>query len=124
MAGTCPHCGCAAQQGEAAHALLAMLADDDVDAALACGLLDALPCPSCSVDCNAALAEARDARRVALAARDRFVARNARLQRRKAERDAARRPPPGVASTQAAALPSAAADALARALAKAKERRG
>ena len=97
---------------------------DDVDAALACGLLDALPCPSCSVDCNAALAEARDARRVALAARDRFVARNARLQRRKAEREAARRPPPGVASTQAAALPSAAADALARALAKAKERRG
>ena len=85
---------------------------------------DALPCPACSVDCNAALAEARDARRVALAARDRFVARNARLQRRKAERDAARRPPPGVASTQAAALPSAAADALARALAKAKERRG
>ena len=124
MAGSCPQCGCTAPQGGTAHALLAMLANDDVDAALAHGLLDAAACPLCADACNRALLEVRDARRFALAARDRFDARNARLQRRKAERDAARRPAPAAASNSAPALPTAAADALARALAKAKERRG
>ena len=117
----CPHCACAADNG--AHALLALLAGDDMDAALAHGLLDATPCPSCAADCNARLLEARDARRIALAARGRFRARDARLARRKAERDAARAIAPMQQAVKATPLPSAAADVLARALAKAAARR-
>ena len=118
----CPHCNCAAADDRSAHALLGMLAADDLDAAIAGGLLDAQPCPGCDASCNARLIAARDARRVALEARERHRARAARLQRRKAEREAARTPPATLAST-APALPVAAADALARALVKARERR-
>lgn len=126
-AGALPCPGCACTQAHPAHALLAALRGDDLDAALALGLLDAQPCPDCSPDCSARLVEARDARRFALAARERHRARAARLARIKAEREAARRPAPLPASTPTAAqaapaLPSAAADALARALAKAKAR--
>src|SRR5690606_29675539 len=114
--------GCACTQAHPAHALLAALRGDDLDAALALGLLDAQPCPDCAPDCSARLVEARDARRFALAARERHRARAARLARIKAEREAARRPVAAPATQQATpvALPSAAADALARALAKAK----
>lgn len=119
----CPHCPCAWNGGAAAHALLGLLAADDVDAALERGLLDAVACPACPPDCNARLAAARDARLSALAARERHRARTARQQRRKAEREATRRPQPS-AAPQAPALPAAAADALARALARARERRG
>ena len=118
---SCPTCRCT--QPHAAHALLAALRMDDIDAALAHGLLDAVPCPGCSEACNALLVEARDARRFALAARARFRARGERLARRKAESEAARTPAPAPTASQAPALPTAAADALARALAKARERR-
>ena len=121
MATPCPHCACACTDDGGSHALLMLLDADDLDAALAQGLLDAQPCPGCTADCNARLTAAREERRFALAARTRHRAREARLQRRKAERDAVRQPQ-SIAAT-AAALPSAAADALARALAKAKERR-
>lgn len=123
----CPACGCT--QPHPAHALLLALRQDDLDAALARGLLDAQPCPSCASECGARLTEARDARRLALAARDRHRARAVRLARIQAEREAARRPahttmPASAPAAQQAtpALPSAAADALARALAKAKAR--
>jgi len=118
----CPACACA--QPHPAHALLAALREDDLDAALSLGLLDAQPCPACAAECGVRLIEARDARRFALSARERHRARAARLARIKAEREAARRPVAAPATQQAtpAALPSAAADALARALAKAKER--
>jgi len=121
MARPCPHCACAAADGAGAHALLALLAADDLDAAMTQGLLDAHGCPACADGCNARLAAARDQRRLALAARDRYRARGTRLARRKAEREAARAP----ASSQAAkspALPPSAADVLARALAKAAGR--
>ncbi|HSD17918.1 MAG TPA: hypothetical protein VLC71_11755 [Thermomonas sp.] len=121
MVPACPHCGCTAADDRGAHALLGMLACDDLDAAIARGLLDAQPCAGCGNDCNARLITARDGRRVALAARERHRARAARLQRRKAERETARTPP-ATASNAAAALPVAAADALARALAKARAR--
>ena len=118
MADHCPHCGCTG-----AHAILVALAEDDLDLALQRGLLDAEPCPSCAPACNARLLEARDARRFALAARERHQARAARLARIKAERDATRRTVAAPTVQQAApALPTAAADALARALAKAKAR--
>jgi hypothetical protein len=122
----CITCACTAKHP--AHAQLAALREDDLDAALALNLLDALPCPTCAETCNAALLAARDARRFALAARARHHTRALRLARIQTERDAARRPAsvftPAQAPAQpaAATLPSAAADALARALAKAKAR--
>ena len=122
MPPACPQCNCADADDAGAHAQQALLALDDIDAAMARGLLDAQPCPGCDAACNARLIAARDARRVALAARERHRARAARLQRRKAERDAARTPPATLAS-KAPALPVVAAEALARALAKARERR-
>ncbi len=123
----CPHCGCNAGAGAPAHALLALLAMDAVDAALDAGLLDAAGCDACPPACNDRLHAAAEARRSALAARERHRARTLRLARRKAERDAARSAPvPRQADAMAhaaPALPSAAADALARALAKARDRR-
>lgn len=117
----CPTCSCT--HPHPAHALLAALGEGDLDAALALDLLDAAPCPSCTPACSARLTEARDARRFALAARQRYQARAARLARIKAERDAARRTAAAPTAQQAApALPAAAADALARALAKARAR--
>lgn len=119
MAPACPHCDCAAPH--VAHVLLAMLAIDDLDAALEHGLLDAPPCPGCEAACNARLLGACAARRVALAARGRHRAREARLLRRRHEREAARAPV-AAATAKPPALPAAAADVLARALAKAAER--
>lgn len=121
MPAACPLCRC--NGPHPAHALLAALRQDDVDAALELGLLDAQPCPSCATICNTQLREARDARRSALAARTRFRARGERLARRKAERDAVRAPAPTSAAMKAPALPASAADVLARALAKAALRK-
>ena len=118
---SCPTCSCALEHP--AHALLAALGEGDLDAALALGLLDAAPCPCCAATCGAPLVEAREARRFALAARQRYRARAERLARIKTERDAARRTTVVTTAQQATpALPAAAADALARALAKAKAR--
>lgn len=124
MEGACPRCGCRAAADNGAHALQRALLADDLDAAMRSGLLDARPCPGCSEPCNIALAKARDARLFALAARDRHRAREARLQRRKAQRDTSRRAPVCTGATPIpGGLPPAAADALARALARARERR-
>ncbi len=109
----CPACGC--EDASAAHALVAALAADDVDRALDLGLLDAHDCAGCAPACRAALWATRDARAQALAARDRFRARQTRLELRREER-AARR---ASAARQPAALPPAAAAALARARARA-----
>lgn len=123
----CPHCGCNAGAGAPAHALLALLAMDAVDAALDAGLLEAAGCDACPPACNARLHAAAQARRSALAARERHRARTLRLARRKAEREAARGAPlphqVDASAHAAPVLPSAAADALARALAKARDRR-
>ncbi|MCC7095713.1 MAG: hypothetical protein IT472_00825 [Thermomonas sp.] len=122
MHSCCPTCPCASNHP--AHAVLIALGEDDLDAALALGLLDAQPCPGCAAACNAALVAMREARRFALAARGRHRARAARLGRIQRERDAARSPRqvPDATSTPTPALPSVAAEALARALAKAKAR--
>ena len=119
MATACTSCGCTAP--DPAHAMLAVLREDDLDAALDLGLLDASPCPTCAAACNTRLLEARDARRFALSARTRFHARGERIARRKAEREAARASTSPAA--KAAPLPAAAADVLARALAKAAARK-
>jgi hypothetical protein len=100
---------------------MAALAVDDLDQALALGLLEATPCPACSPDCQQHLLDARSARLRALAARDRHRQRNARVAQRMMAREAARRPPP--TADAPSSLPPAAAAALARALAKARARR-
>jgi hypothetical protein len=112
----CRVCGCVAD--DASHLIVAALTEDDLDAAIELGLLDAAPCNACAADCRAALTLARDRRLRALAARERFRARNARLQHRADARAAARTP---VAAPEIAKppLPPAAAAALARAKAKA-----
>ncbi|WP_223676229.1 hypothetical protein [Novilysobacter selenitireducens] len=98
---------------------------DDVDAAIEGGLLDAdAACPGCSADCTTMIEAARSERLDALAARERYRAREARLQRRAQERAARRTAPAAVPGTPAGpaaqpALPPAAAAALARAKARA-----
>ncbi len=113
----CPLCACRDAGGAAAHAIVAALVEDDLDRALDLGLLEADPCPACAASCTDALVDARLARMRALAARERYRARNARLQRRaeelKAKRAAAADGP------KSRALPATAAAALARAKAKA-----
>jgi hypothetical protein len=122
----CPVCPCSSDAP--AHTIAGALATDDLDRALALGLLEASACPNCSQACREGLELARDERLAALAARERYRARQARLARRAAER-AARRgggiaaaDGPDAAEAPAAAagaLPPAAAAALARALARA-----
>ncbi|BCT93289.1 hypothetical protein LYSHEL_23130 [Lysobacter helvus] len=118
----CTVCGCVDPRGEAAHRIVDALRVDDVDRALDAGLLGAIECDACRPACSALLANARDARRAALDARERFRARNARLERRRAERDA-RRTPVATPDVAKPTLPPAAAAALARAKARAAQRK-
>ncbi|MFL6585656.1 MAG: hypothetical protein ACJ8GV_02045 [Luteimonas sp.] len=107
--------------------LVALLRDDDVDAAIDAGLMGAWPDACADVldaDARVLLLATRSRLRTAWDARARFDARNARLARRAEERDAARRvqaPPTAVADAAPArpALPSNAAAILARAKARA-----
>lgn len=115
----CPICGCGDPHGAAAHAILAALAEDDIDRAMTLGLLEQPPCLACAPTCAAALVQARDARASALHARDRYRARNARLQRRAEELKAKRTVATAEVGPKPGALPTAAAAALARAKAKA-----
>ncbi|WP_331250643.1 hypothetical protein [Lysobacter silvisoli] len=121
-------CRCGCTREHPAHAMVAALAQDDVDGALRLGLLDSDACDDCSDDCRGGLIDARDARLRALQARERYRARDARLQRRVQERAALRNAAPVAATPDrpavatAPALPAAAAAALARAKAKAAER--
>lgn len=117
-------CGCRDAGGAAAHAIVAALAQDDADLAIERGLLDpARECRACSDDCRARLHAAREQRTSALAARERYRARNARLERRARERAEQRAPATDTAhAASRPALPSAAAAALARAREKAAQR--
>ena len=105
------------------HVIAAALATDDLDRAIETGLLACEPCPGCDPVCTASLLAARDARRGALAARERFRARDARLRRRAEERAARRVVVTSLTTTPGEsprpALPPAAAAALARAKARA-----
>ncbi len=117
----CPACGgaCARQAG----GLAALLQGDEVDAAIEAGLMDYAPCACCAEDDSglALIAAAQERLRIAWAARDRYRAREARLQRREAER-AARRAPMPSHCPERPALPPAAAAALARAKARAAKK--
>lgn len=101
---------------------------DDLDRAIGLGLLSFDPgphrCDGCRETIETILA-ARDARLRALASRERFRAREARLAARAEAR--ARRRADALAAPRAPAtpaLPPAAAAALARAMAKASAKRG
>lgn len=116
-------CGCRDAAGVAAHAVVAALGRDDIDLAIACGLLDRdLECRACSDACRARLHAARARRESALAARERHRARNARLERLAQERAQRRAPTTPGPAVSRSALPSAAAAALARAREKAAQR--
>jgi hypothetical protein len=112
-------CGCCDAAGFAAHRIMAALADDDLDTAIAAGLLENAACDSCRPECRAGLLVARANRLAALAARERFRAREARLSRRQQERLLRREAAVAASPTTASSLPPAAAAALARARAKA-----
>lgn len=119
----CPACHCSSSNGSATHAVVAAVIVDDIDAAIFAGLLEVRACLHCDATCTTHLLAARDARLAALAARARFKARNARLQRH-AEQRAARRVVPRAlddagSEPKPPPLPAAAAAALARAKARA-----
>lgn len=126
MGATC-RCGCIDPRGAAVHVIAAALAVDDLDRAIEAGLLACEPCPGCDPVCSASVVAARNARRDALTARERFRAREARLRRRAEERAARRTvaaaPPDAPGEAPRPALPPAAAAALARAKARASAAR-
>ena len=123
MPAACPGCGCL--HGDAGsmatHAVIAALAEDDLDRAIESGLLAPIRCDHCTPECQAMLSGARAQRSNALAARERYRARMARLQMRVQERATRRGTAPAQPETKRT-LPPAAAAALARAKAKAAER--
>ena len=100
--------------------LLHLLREDDVDAAIEAGLMHYVPCPTCDPALAVELIGTQQKLSLAWAARDRYQARNARLARRVAEREAKRASV--VPAEKKSALPPAAAAILARAKARAAER--
>lgn len=96
-----------------------LLAADDIDAAIEAGLMGFTPCPACDPIVVARVAAEQKRLATAWAARDRYLARKARLARRAEEREARRASP---LPERKSALPAAAAAILARAKAKAAER--
>lgn len=117
----CPHC-----DDPALAALSDAVAADDIDRAIALGLLDFLPPIDACAHCASrfeAIPVARDARLCALAARARHRVRQARLAERAEARARRRAAAPPTPAAAVPALPPAAAAALARARAKAAAKR-
>ncbi|KAF1718951.1 hypothetical protein [Pseudoxanthomonas wuyuanensis] len=116
------HC---CRQSPSVSLLFGQISADDIDAALESGLMDFVDCAACRAGDPdyAAMADVLTATRERLAqawaARDRYRARNARLARRAAERDARRT---AADAGKRSSLPAAAAAILARAKAKAAGR--
>jgi len=100
--------------------LVALLRSDDLDAAIDAGLMAFVDDGTQALDAAARtlLVETQQRLRAAWDARERYRAREARLARRKAERNARRTLQPPAAAPKPA-LPTAAAAALARAKARA-----
>lgn len=114
-------CPCSDQ----ARALRALLAADDLDAAIDAGLMAFQPCERAGDDA-VVVKQVQERLRTAWDARQRYRQRQARLEKRAAEREARRlkTPDPEVVAADASrpALPIGAAAILARAKAKAAER--
>ncbi|HLL17263.1 MAG TPA: hypothetical protein VK439_00630, partial [Rubrivivax sp.] len=75
------------------HSLWRQLQEDDVDSALDAGLMRFQPCPACPAEVCAGIAQRQRELAQAWAARDRHLARNARLARLLDEREARRAAP-------------------------------
>ena len=114
---------CLACNNEVLCAIADALATDNMDQALEFGLLDHCPetidgsCGECDTRARTMIA-ARDAHMRALAARERYRAREARLTARAEARARKRAPAAPHTSTTSPSLPPAAAAALARAKAR------
>ena len=107
----------------ATHVVITALRDDNFDGAIESGLLTPIRCDHCTPDCQAELSAARAQRSNALAARERYRARMARMQLRTNERATRRGTTPTTTQPETKqTLPPSAAAALARAKAKAAER--
>lgn len=102
---------------DCAH-LVALILDDELDAALEAGLMAFVDDPALAPAARGLLLATQRRLREAWDARERYRAREARLARRKAARDGRRGAAP-VAAAGKPALPPAAAAALARAKARA-----
>ena len=116
-ASPCPCC-------DQARSLRAHLVADDIDAAIAAGLMAFQPC-ACAGDDAVPVMQAQQRLRIAWDARERYRQRQVRLARRAAEREARRlkvAEATGATETPRPALPTGAAAILARAKAKAAER--
>ena len=100
-------------------ALSRLLDAGDIDAALEAGLMAFVSCPSCDAHSTANVHEVQQRLAKAWAARDRYLARTARLVRLAAARDARRA---GMKIEKKSALPPSVATILARAKAKAAGR--
>ncbi len=109
---------CTPADREQARHLAALLDADDVDAALDAGLMDFTACENCDAGGAGKIRAAQATLQTVWAARERYRAREARLQRIAGER-AARRAPAQVQKT--GALPASAAAILERAKAKAAQ---
>lgn len=122
-AAACPAC-----KDAAVRAIAGALAVDDLDRAMTLGLLDARPedipgrCDAC-ISCVRIVIAARDERLRALAARERYRARQDRLAERAAARARKREAAAPRTSIAAPSLPAAAAAALARAKARVAAKR-
>lgn len=100
--------------------LAALLAADNLDAAIEAGLMDWQAGTGDDTAAVALVTAAQQRCRSAWAARERYRARAVRLRRIAAERDARRTPPPAAAGAPAP-LPSSVAAILARAKARAAQ---
>ena len=96
-----------------------LLQIDDIDSAIEAGLVQYRPCPACNTSYGVAIIAAQQQLAFNWAARDRYLARSARLARIAAERET-RRAAPQV--EQKTSLPPSVAAVLARAKMKAAER--
>lgn len=113
---------CPFRQDPASSALVDAVMTHDLDRAIAFGLLAFKPSSHRCDHCHEAIAQllaARDARKRALAARERYRARQARLAERAETRARKRAGAAPEASVAVSSLPSGAAAVLARAKARA-----
>lgn len=117
---------CPFQQDPVSQTLVETVTEHDLDRAIALGLLTFEPashrCDRCR-DAVEGLVVARDARLRALAARERYRARQTRLAERAEARARKRASPAPASSTTAPSLPASAAAALARAKARVAAKR-
>lgn len=99
--------------------LFQLLQIDDIDSAIEAGLMQYLPCPACDATQSVALITMQQQLAFNWAARDRYLARNARLARIAAERETRHT---ALRAEKKSSLPPSVAAVLARAKVKAAER--